>query len=131
MGRPSRGVRGIELREGDHVIGASVVTGNEEVLSVTEFGYGKRTAVEEYREQGRGGLGLINLKVSDKTGPVVAALPVAPDDELVVATKQGMVIRTPVADISQFGRSTQGVRVIRLNEEDAVVSVTQSTAVAP
>jgi DNA gyrase subunit A len=108
-----------------------VVTGNEEVLSVTEFGYGKRTAVEEYREQGRGGLGLINLKVSDKTGPVVAALPVAPDDELVVATKQGMVIRTPVADISQFGRSTQGVRVIRLNEEDAVVSVTQSTAVAP
>jgi DNA gyrase subunit A len=131
MGRPSRGVRGIELREGDHVIGASVVTGNEEVLSVTEFGYGKRTAVEEYREQGRGGLGLINLKVSDKTGPVVAALPVAPDDELVVATKHGMVIRTPVADISQFGRSTQGVRVIRLNEEDAVVSVTQSTAVAP
>ncbi len=127
MGRPSRGVRGIDLREGDEVISASVVSGTMEILSVTALGYGKRTALEEYREQGRGGLGLINLKISEKTGPVVAALPVTADDEIIAATKLGMVIRTTCGEISQFGRSTQGVRVIRLNDDDEVVSVTPAS----
>ncbi len=129
MGRTARGVRGIELREGDVVVGASVVTGDEDILGLTTLGYGKRTPAEEYREQGRGGLGLINFKTNDKTGPVVTALPVKPDDEIIVATRQGMTIRTPVGDISQLSRSTQGVRIIRLKEDDEVVSVTRSGAV--
>jgi DNA gyrase subunit A len=129
MGRTARGVRGIELRDGDGVVSASVVRGDEDILGITALGYGKRTPAEEYREQGRGGLGLINFKINDKTGPVVAALPVKGDDEIIVATRQGMTIRTPVGDISQFGRSTQGVRIIRLKEDDEVVSVTRSGAV--
>lgn len=134
MGRTARGVRGIELREGDEVVNAIVPREGEDILTATVQGYGKRTALEEYRPQGRGGLGLINLKVSDKTGPVVSSVPVLPEDELIVATRLGQVIRTPVEQdennrISRLGRSTQGVRIIRLNEEDEVVSVTRSTPV--
>jgi DNA gyrase subunit A len=124
-------VRGISLRDGDEVVGASVLSGEPDILTVTENGYGKRTAVEDYRTQGRGGLGLISLRTSDKTGSVVSALPVQPRDEIIVATRQGKVIRTPVEydennRISRMGRATQGVRVIRLKAEDAVVSVTRS-----
>ncbi len=126
MGRTARGVRGIELREGDRVVSASVVQGGEDVLVVSERGYGKRTEEAEYRPQNRGGLGLINLKVSEKTGAVVASLPVRADDEIIVATKQGMTIRTSVDEISRFGRSTQGVRIIRLKDDgDEVASVTR------
>ncbi|UCF68999.1 MAG: DNA gyrase subunit A, partial [Acidobacteriota bacterium] len=131
MGRTARGVRGIGLRKGDEVVGASVLDGDPDILTVTLRGYGKRTAVDEYRPQGRGGLGLINLKVSDKTGPVVAALPVQSADEIIVATRHGQVIRTPVEQdeqnrISRLGRSTQGVKIIRLKEGDEVVSVSRS-----
>ncbi|MCU0231156.1 MAG: DNA gyrase subunit A [Acidobacteria bacterium] len=134
MGRTARGVRGIDLREGDAVVSALVPLPGEDILTVALHGYGKRTELDEYRQQGRGGLGLINLNVSERTGPVVAALPVLPSDEVVVATRQGMVIRTPVEQdesnkISRLGRATQGVRVIRLKEDDEVVSVTRHTAV--
>ncbi|RMG48713.1 MAG: DNA gyrase subunit A [Acidobacteria bacterium] len=131
MGRTARGVKGITLRGGDEVVSASVVRDAPDILTVTSNGYGKRTRLEEYRPQGRGGLGLINLKVSPKTGPVVAALPVWDSDEIIVATRQGKVIRTPVEQdennrISRMGRATQGVKVIRLKEGDEVVSVTRS-----
>ncbi len=134
MGRPARGVRGIELRDGDAVVSATVVHEDEDVLTITALGYGKRTAVEEYRPQGRGGLGIINLKISDRTGPVVASIPVKPEDEIIVATKAGMTIRTPVEQdeanrISRLGRNTQGVRIIRLREDDEAVSVTRSAPV--
>ncbi len=134
MGRTARGVRGIALRGDDEVVGASVPGEAPDILTVTELGYGKRTPVEEYRAQGRGGLGLISLKVSDKTGPVVAALPVQPADEIIVATRKGKVIRTPVEQdennrISRMGRATQGVRIIRLKDGDAVVSVSPSSMV--
>lgn len=131
MGRPARGVRGIQLREGDHVVGASVVSENEQILTVTAFGYGKRTTVAEYRTQGRGGLGLISLRCTEKTGPVVAALTIVPEDEVVVATKAGKVIRTAVSEISLFGRNAQGVRIIKLDAEDEVVSVTRVGSVQP
>ena len=135
MGRTARGVRGIKLKAGDEVVQASVVTGDEDVLTVTENGYGKRTLVTEYRAQGRGGMGLINLKVSSKTGPVVSAIPVHSDDEIIVATKLGQVIRTPVEQdesnkISRMGRSAQGVRVIRLREGDAVASFSRGGQVS-
>jgi DNA gyrase subunit A len=134
MGRTARGVRGIDLREGDAVVSALVPVPGEDILTVALHGYGKRTELDEYRQQGRGGLGLINLNVSERTGPVVAALSVLGSDEVVVATRQGMVIRTPVEQdesnkISRLGRATQGVRVIRLKEDDEVVSVTRHTAV--
>ena len=136
MGRTARGVRGISLREGDEVVQASVLEGGEDLLTVSEKGYGKRTAEAEYRVQGRGGLGLINLKVSEKTGAVVSAIPVHDDDEIIVATRLGQVIRTPVQQdannkISRLGRSTQGVRIIRLKEGDSVVAFTRAGQVAP
>jgi DNA gyrase subunit A len=116
------------------VVSGLVPLPGEDILTVALHGYGKRTELDEYRQQGRGGLGLINLNVSERTGPGVAALPVLPSDEVVVATRQGMVIRTPVEQdennrISRLGRATQGVRVIRLKEDDEVVSVTRHTAV--
>ena len=132
MGRTARGVRGISLRDGDEVVSGSVPDDARDILTVTSSGFGKRTLVEDYRVQGRGGIGLINLKISDKTGEVVAALPVSDDDEIIVATRNGQVIRTPVEQdennrISRLGRATQGVKVIRLKQEDdAVVSVSRS-----
>ncbi|MDH3284867.1 MAG: DNA gyrase subunit A [Acidobacteriota bacterium] len=134
MGRTARGVRGIALRGDDEVVSASVPGQAPDILTVTELGYGKRTAVPEYRPQGRGGYGLINLKVSRKTGPVVAALPVEAADEIIVATRNGKVIRTPVEQdennrISRMGRAAQGVRVIRLKDGDSVVSVSHNSVV--
>ena len=131
MGRTARGVKGIELREGDEVVSATVVRGDEDILTITRHGYGKRTDADEYRVQGRAGLGLINLKITDKTGPVVSSIPVHDDDELVVATKDGQTLRTPVVEIRRCGRSSQGVRIIRLKtDEDEVVSVTRSQVVS-
>ena len=130
MGRPARGVRGIALASGDAVVSASVVQGDEDILTVTARGYGKRTHIEEYRPQGRGGKGLVNFKVQDRTGPVVAALPVRSEDEVIVATREGKVIRTAVEQdesnrIRRMGRGTRGVRVISLRESDEVVAVSR------
>jgi DNA gyrase subunit A len=126
MGRPARGVRGIGLREGDRVVSAVVLREEPSILTVTSGGYGKRTVVEDYRGQGRGGLGLINLKATERTGKVVAALKVEDDDEIIVATRLGKLIRTPVGAISTLGRNTQGVRVIKLGSDDEVVSVVRA-----
>jgi DNA gyrase subunit A len=123
MGRTARGVRGIRLRAGDRVVGAAVVTGEEDILSVTERGYGKRTPVAEYRPQGRGGGGLVNVKVGPKNGRVAGARRVSAEDEIMLVTRQGMIIRMGVADISVIGRSTMGVRLIVVNEGDEVSAV--------
>ena len=118
MGRSARGVIGIRLRGDDEVVGAAVVGSEGEILSVTARGYGKRTAIGEYRPQQRSGQGLINVRCTERTGPVVAALEVRDDDEIVVATRHGKVIRTAAGSISRFGRGTQGVRVIQVAEDD-------------
>jgi DNA gyrase subunit A len=123
MGRTAYGVRGIQLREGDAVVAMEVVKPGGTLLTVTEKGYAKRTNLEAYRVQSRGGLGLKNLEVTDKNGQVVAIAQVHDDEELLVITQQGKILRTPAHHIRTIGRATQGVRVIDLDGEDTVVSV--------
>jgi DNA gyrase subunit A len=124
MGRTAYGVRGIALRDGDEVVSMAVVdTLDGSVLCVTENGYGKRTPLEEYRMQSRGGLGIINIQTSDRNGAVVGALFVTEDDQLMLMTQQGKILRTRVTDTRPIGRNTQGVRLIRIDEADRVVSV--------
>ena len=124
MGRDSRGVRGINLREGDRVIGMDVITDEDrQVLCVSANGFGKRTPVSEWRMQTRGGLGIIAMDASDRNGEVVNLSLVAPDSQLMVITNGGQVIRTLVSQIREAGRNTQGVRVIRLSDGERVVDV--------
>ena len=101
MGRPATGVRGIALREGDEVVSLIVAREDATVLTISEFGFGKRTKLSEYRIQGRGGKGIINIKSTSRNGDVVAVLEVTDDDDLLVATEHGQVVRTPVAGISR------------------------------
>jgi DNA gyrase subunit A len=132
MGRPTTGVRGITLEEGDRVIGMVVVrrsTAAEATLLVaTENGGGKRSRIEDYRLQRRGGKGVINIKISEKTGRVVAIKEVLPDDELVLVTRNGVVNRQRVGEIRVIGRATQGVRLMALDENDLVVDVARLLA---
>jgi DNA gyrase subunit A len=123
MGRGTYGVRGITLRPGDRVVGMEELDRHGYVLTVAERGYGKRTEVEEYRLQGRGGLGIINLKVTPKTGEVVGAKHVTPDDGLMLITQDGMIIRLNVSGVREVGRSAQGVRLMNLDAEDRIVAV--------
>ena len=124
MGRDAMGVRGIRLREGDYVVGAARARAGKTVLSITEKGYGKRTPVEEYRITGRGGLGIRNYAVTEKTGGVVGIKVVDGSEDLLLVTKGGILIRTPVDNIRVAGRSTQGVIVMRFKEEgDQVISM--------
>ena len=124
MGRTARGVIGMRMQGDDTVVEMDALRSKENtILSVTERGYAKRTEVEEYRLQGRGGSGIINLKVTDKTGPVVKVMEVAADDQVMVITEHGKIIRTNVKDISSLGRPTQGVRLIHLEEGDSVMAV--------
>ena len=123
MGRATTGVRGIELEDGDAVIGMVVIRREATLLVVAENGLGKRSELADYRVQHRGGKGIITLKRTDKTGDVVALKEVIPDDELMVITRHGVIIRLPVNDIRVIGRNTQGVRVINLDERDVVVDV--------
>jgi len=125
MGRNAAGVRGISLRGDDHVVEMSVVregTGAE-ILTISEGGFGKRTPVDDYPVQGRGGLGVINMKTTDKNGKVAGILNVAQDDEILIITEQGKLIRVACQGIRSVGRSTQGVKVIQLEEGDRVVSI--------
>jgi DNA gyrase subunit A len=122
MGRGARGVTGIRLREDDEVIGAADVAEGGTLLSVTELGYGKRSPMGQYPTKGRGGMGVINLKVTKKTGPVVGVRAVADDDELLVVTEGGVFNRIPVAQITVHGRGAQGVRVLRLEENDKIAA---------
>jgi DNA gyrase subunit A len=123
MGRTAYGVRGIQLREGDEVVAMEVVKPGGTLLTVTEKGYAKRTDLEEYRVQSRGGIGVKNLEVTDKNGKVVGIAQVHENEELLVMTQQGKILRTPAIDIRAIGRATQGVRVMDLEGEDIVVSV--------
>jgi DNA gyrase subunit A len=124
MGRQAYGVIGIRLREGDYVTGVCVVDGSEHVLAISELGLGKRTPVSEYPVQGRGGVGVINMKVTERTGGVINALPVKDDDQMVVITAQGQLVRVDVKPIRETGRSAQGVKIINLSEGDRVVAAT-------
>jgi DNA gyrase subunit A len=111
------------LREGDRVVAMEELDPHGQVLTVTERGYGKRTPVEDYRLQGRGGLGIINLKVSPKTGEVVGVRYVTPDEGLMLITQEGMIIRLNVSGVREVGRSAQGVRLMNLDENDRIVAV--------
>ncbi len=122
MGRTAYGVRGIQLRTGDEVVAMEVVKPGGTLLTITEKGYGKRTDLDAYRVQSRDGLGLKNLEITEKNGKVIAIAQVH-DEELLVITEQGKILRTPATDIRTIGRATQGVRVIELDGEDTVVSV--------
>jgi DNA gyrase subunit A len=123
MGRTAYGVRGIQLREGDEVVAMEVVKPGGTLLTVTQKGYAKRTDLDAYRVQSRGGLGLKNLEITEKNGQVVGIAQVHENEELLVITEQGKILRTPASAIRTIGRATQGVRVMDLGEDDRVVSV--------
>ncbi len=123
MGRTAFGVRGISLRDGDEVVAMEVVRQGGTLLTVTEHGYGKRTEIDEYRLQSRGGLGIINIQTTDRNGRVVGVAYVVSGDELMLISQQGKVIRMSTDDIRIIGRATQGVRLIETEENDKVVSI--------
>ncbi len=123
MGRGAGGVRGINLGEDDAVVGCDIVAGGEALLVASEKGFGKRTEVAEYRLTGRGGKGVLTMNVTDRTGPVVGVRLVTEDQDVMLITDGGKVIRTPVRDISLLGRNTQGVRLIGLADGEKVVSI--------
>ncbi|MCL7927513.1 MAG: DNA gyrase subunit A [marine benthic group bacterium] len=123
MGRATRGVRGISLAKGDAVVGMVVVRREGSVLTVSRLGMGKRTPVDEYRVQRRGGKGLINLRLTPKTGEVIAVKEVTDDDELMLVTRAGVINRQHASEIRVIGRNTQGVRLVSLDEGDEVVDV--------
>jgi DNA gyrase subunit A len=123
MGRTAYGVRGIQLREGDEVVAMQVAKPGGRLLTVTERGYAKQTELGEYRVTGRGGLGVKNVEITDRNGPVVNIAQVHDDDELLVITEQGKILRTPGNDIRTAGRATQGVRLMDLEAGDRVVSI--------
>ena len=122
MGRTATGVRGIKLREGDHLVSATIVSDDQEVLVLSEKGYGKRTPASEYPTKGRGGKGIITLKVADKNGPLAGLTTVQGNEDIMVITDTGVIIRTSIANISQTGRSTMGVKVMRLDEEAKIMT---------
>ncbi|HEY5937870.1 MAG TPA: DNA gyrase C-terminal beta-propeller domain-containing protein, partial [Kofleriaceae bacterium] len=123
MGRTAYGVRGITLREGDEVVAMQVVREGGTVLTVTQHGYGKRTELDEYRLQSRGGVGIINIQTSERNGKVVGIAYVHDDDELMLISQQGMILRMVAKDARSIGRATQGVRMLGVEEGDEVVSV--------
>jgi DNA gyrase subunit A len=123
MGRGAQGVRGIDLRPGDSVIDMVVIEPGMSVLTVCENGYGKRTDVDEYRLTRRGGKGVINVKVTKRNGPVIALRAVTDEHELMLITGNGALLRMSLDQVREIGRATQGVRLIRVDENDTVVAV--------
>ena len=127
IGRVSRGVKGITLEGQEEIIGMEMIQENgsgeeKEILSVTQLGHGKRTLAQEYRKQTRGGKGIFAMKLSEKTGPIMAIMPVCSEEDLLLVTSSGQVIRTSIDQISLQGRATQGVRLVRLKDQETVVS---------
>ena len=122
MGRSARGVRGIKLREGDEVVDMVIANDQDSLLTVCEQGYGKRTNVVEYRVQGRGGFGMIDIRTTERNGKVVNLLAVTNDDEVMMVTRNGQIVRTVAKGISVIGRATQGVRCIKLRDADSLVA---------
>jgi DNA gyrase subunit A len=135
MGRAARGVRGMMLGERDRLVMMEVLDKESpgDILTVTRSGFGKRTPLEEYRVQTRGGKGIINIRVTAKNGPAVGATQVRESDEAMIVTQLGKIIRTRLDGVSRVGRATQGVRLIQLDEGDSVVSVAKlaEAAAAP
>ncbi len=123
MGRTAYGVRGITLREGDEVVAMEVVLPGSTLLTVTEHGYGKRTELDEYRVQSRGGVGIINIQTTERNGRVVGMASVHDEDEFMLITQQGKILRTVARDIRTIGRATQGVRLIEIDADDRVVAL--------
>ena len=123
MGRAAQGVRGMDLSKGDRVIAMQIVGEDELILSVTENGLGKRTSASAYRLQSRGGRGVINVKVTQRNGNVVGVLSVGEESEIMVISSEGKISRLDTEGIRAAGRSTQGVRVMRLDENDHVAAV--------
>jgi len=122
MGRTARGVRAMDLAEGDHLVGMEVVEKEGLILSISEHGFGKRTPLEDYRLTHRGGKGVINMKTTSKTGKVVAILSVKEESDLMIVSKEGKIIRIEAGEIRQAGRSTQGVRLVRMEDGDQVAA---------
>lgn len=122
MGRPARGVRAMDLEEGDYLVGMEIVEEEGLILSISENGFGKRTRLTDYRLQSRGGKGVINMKTSTRNGKVVGILSVKEDTDLMIVTKNGKIIRLESAEIRQAGRSTQGVRLVRMEDDDQVAA---------
>ncbi len=128
MSRIATGVKGVNLRDGDTVVGASVITDQDEVLIITEKGYGKRTVATEYPTKGRGGKGMQTAKITEKNGSLAGLMTVKGDEDLMIITDTGVMIRTNVANISQTGRSTMGVKVMRLDQDAKIVTFTTVAA---
>jgi DNA gyrase subunit A len=129
MGRAAYGVRGMQLREGDEAVAMEVITDGATLLTACENGYGKRTAVEEYRTQSRGGIGLKNVQTSERNGLVVGIACVTDRDELLLVTEQGQIIRMKTVDLRPMGRDTQGVKLMDLAEGDRLVSMAKLTEI--
>lgn len=123
MGRTTRGVKAMELRDGDYIISAVVAKEGHEVLAITEGGFGKRTEFEEYRLQSRGGKGIFTYKITDKTGKLAGVVSASDEDDVMLITSEGVVIRLHVDEISKFGRQTQGVRLVKMKDGVSVVSI--------
>ena len=123
MGRVSQGVKGINIDDTERIIGMEIIDDNVEILSLTENGYGKRTSAAQYRKQTRGGKGILAMRLTDKNGEICAIKPVTEEDDLMIITNKGQVIRTKISGISLMGRATQGVRIIRLKDGEKVVAV--------
>jgi DNA gyrase subunit A len=127
MGREARGVRAMDLAEGDYLVGMEIVEEEGLILSISENGYGKRTPLGDYRLTARGGKGVINMKVTPRIGKVVAIMEVMEDSDLIIVTQQGKIIRIESSEIRQAGRSTQGVRLVRMEEGDRVAAASVIT----
>ena len=122
IGRTGKGVIGIRLKEGNEVVGMEVVRSDATILTVTKNGYGKRSTLEDYRSQGRGGKGIITIKITEKNGKVIGMVQVSEDDELLLITSKGKILRIKAKDISVQGRNTQGVRLMEISPDERVVS---------
>ncbi|MBQ2860071.1 MAG: DNA gyrase subunit A, partial [Peptococcaceae bacterium] len=125
MARATKGVRGIKLLEGDHVVSMEVAREDAQLLVVTEHGFGKRTNMDEYRQQARGGKGVFTVRPSERNGKIIGALVVKEDEEIMAISKEGIIIRIRVEDISKMGRTTQGVTIMKVAENDIVISITR------
>jgi DNA gyrase subunit A len=126
IGRAAMGVKSIELDDGDSVVAMSILENGAQVLSLTQLGYGKRTEIEEYRVQSRGGKGIKAMNLTDKTGLLASQLLVHEGEDLLLITDDGTIIRTPVSAISVQGRNTQGVRIMRVDDGSKVVCVARA-----
>jgi DNA gyrase subunit A len=122
MGRQARGVRGMDLEQGDYLVAAEVVREGDLILSISENGYGKRTPLKDYRITRRGGKGIINMKTTARNGKVVSVLAVEDESDVMIITKEGKIIRLEASEIRQAGRSTQGVRLVKLEPGDQVAA---------